>query len=128
MTYLWSGIACTLRTRIEGRLLAKDPVRNPSNTFTVHETKSAAEALLQRDCFDTNPAYSDNEDNKSDSTDHDNDTESSDSESSESEGDTGSHKQQLKKLEKKTEKLAKKKSKRITKDSDDKDTSVNLFS
>jgi hypothetical protein len=65
-TYYWNGIPKTLRSKVENRLLAKDPVRSLSSPFKVDEVNGAVEALLQRDRFDKNFAGSDDEDGSDD--------------------------------------------------------------
>ena len=78
-TYYWNGIPRTLRTKLENRLLAKDPIRSLVTPFGVDEVNRAAEALLQRDRFDMNFAGSDGEDDSDDG--YEESDESSDSES-----------------------------------------------
>ena len=79
-TYYWNGIPKSLRSKLENRLLAKDPVRSLATPFGVDEINSGVEALLQRDRFDMNFAGSD------DGEDSDDEDDESD-ESSDSEGE-----------------------------------------
>jgi hypothetical protein len=83
-TYFWQGIPRTLRSRLENRLLAGDPVRDLSEPFEVDDIDRAAEAILQRDRFDRALDDLDSEDEDSSGVDSSSD---SDDESSESETD-----------------------------------------
>jgi len=76
-TYYWNGIPKALRTKLENRLLARNPNRSLSTPFKVEEINEGVEALLQRDRFDMNFAGSDDERDSDD--DEDGDDESSDS-------------------------------------------------
>lgn len=90
-TYFWQGIPKLLRTRIENRILARDPVRDLSAPFRSREIDTAAEAILQRDRFDRVMADTDSEDE--DSSGSETESESDDeSEDSESESERGSRK------------------------------------
>jgi hypothetical protein len=82
-TYFWQGIPRTLRTRIENRILARDPIRDLSDPFGVDEVDAAAAAILQRDRFDRALEDSDSEDEDSsdEESSSDSDDESSESES-----------------------------------------------
>jgi hypothetical protein len=83
-TYFWQGIPRTLRTRLENRLLAKDPIRDLSEPFEVDDIDRAAEAILQRDRFDRALDESDSESDDSSGMES---SSESDDESSESESD-----------------------------------------
>ncbi|KAH7902945.1 hypothetical protein BJ138DRAFT_1199218, partial [Hygrophoropsis aurantiaca] len=85
-TYHWKGIPKALRSRIEGRLLALEPLRDMSSPFAVADVIAAAEKCFQRDRFDSGLVYSDSDsDSESASYDSDDETESSELESSSSE-------------------------------------------
>ena len=108
-TYYWNGIPKPLRTKVENRLLAKDPVRSLASPFKVDEINGAVEALLQRDRFDMNFAGSDEED--------------SDDDEEDSESDDEDEEDDLKILRRRIRKKAKysKKKKSDTDDTDDSD-------
>ena len=82
-TYFWHGIPKSLRTRIENRILARNPIRDLSTPFSSEDVDKAAEAILQRDRFDRFLADSDSEKERSsgEESSSDSDSESSDSES-----------------------------------------------
>jgi hypothetical protein len=82
-TYFWHGIPKSLRTRIENRILARNPIRDLSTPFSSEDVDKAAEAILQRDRFDRFWADSDSEKERSsgEESSSDSDSESSDSES-----------------------------------------------
>ena len=83
-TYFWQGIPKALRSRIENRLLTRNPVRDLSEPFEVEEVDTAASAILQRDRFDQvlDDSESEKEDSSNDeSSSGDEDDETSDSES-----------------------------------------------
>jgi len=82
-TYFWQGIPRTLRTRLENRLLARDPIRDLSEPFDVEDIDRAAEATLQRDRFDRalDDSDSDEDDSSGMDSSSESDDESSDSES-----------------------------------------------
>src|SRR5882762_4209768 len=83
-TYFWQGIPKALRVRIENRILTRNPVRDLSEPFSIGEIDTAAEAILQRDRFDTALDDSDSEDGGSSGDESDSegsDTSSSDSDS-----------------------------------------------
>ncbi|KZP10548.1 hypothetical protein FIBSPDRAFT_758114, partial [Athelia psychrophila] len=77
-TQYWNGIPRSFRSKIENRLLAKDPARSLTEPFKVSEINSAAEGLLQRDRFDS---YLNNSDDSSDGSDSDSDDNDSSSDS-----------------------------------------------
>src|SRR3984885_628269 len=64
-TYFWQGIPKALKVRIENRILTRDPVRDLSEPFSIGEIDTAAEAILQRDRFDTALEDSDSDDERS---------------------------------------------------------------
>jgi U3 small nucleolar RNA-associated protein 14 len=72
-----------LRTRIENRILVRDPVRDLTQPFGIEDIDTAAEAILQRDRFDRVLADTDSESEESsgDESSSESDSESSDSES-----------------------------------------------
>src|SRR6202042_2858135 len=83
-TYFWQGIPKALKVRIENRILTRDPVRDLSEPFSIGEIDTAAEAILQRDRFDTALDDSESEDGGSsgdESSNEGSDTSSSDSDS-----------------------------------------------
>jgi len=84
-TYFWQGIPKALKVRIENRILTRDPVRDLSEPFSIGEIDTAAEAILQRDRFDTALDDSDSDDaissgEESNSEESDDDSSDSDSE------------------------------------------------
>src|SRR5882672_7255324 len=84
-TYFWQGIPKALKVRIENRILTRDPVRDLSEPFSIGEIDTAAEAILQRDRFDTALEDSDSEDGGSSG--DESDSEGSDSSSSDSDSE-----------------------------------------
>ena len=83
-TYFWQGIPKPLKIRIENRILTRNPVRDLSEPFSIFEIDTAAEAILQRDRFDTALDDSDSDDERSSGeelTSEDSDEETSDSDS-----------------------------------------------
>src|ERR1700727_2392062 len=64
-TYFWQGIPKALKIRIENRILTRNPVRDLSEPFSIFEIDTAAEAILQRDRFDTALDDSDSDDERS---------------------------------------------------------------
>ena len=78
--YFWEGIYKGLRTKIESRLMAKDPDKDLSTAFPVDKIISTAEKLLHRDRFDADLLLSEEETSTSDSED----SSSSDSDSTDS--------------------------------------------
>src|ERR1700729_3643862 len=83
-TYFWQGIPKALKVRIENRILTRNPVRDLSEPFSIGEIDTAAEAILQRDRFDTALDDSDSDDAISsgeESSNEGSDTSSSDSDS-----------------------------------------------
>ena len=83
-TYFWQGIPKALKIRIENRILTRNPLRDLSEPYSVFDIDAAAEAILQRDRFDTALDDSDSEDDQSsgdESSSEDSDDESSESES-----------------------------------------------
>ncbi|KIM71008.1 hypothetical protein PILCRDRAFT_17500 [Piloderma croceum F 1598] len=78
------GIPKALKVRIENRILTRNPVRDLSEPFSIGEIDTAAEAILQRDRFDTALDDSESEDGGSsgdESSNEGSDTSSSDSDS-----------------------------------------------
>ena len=115
-TYFWQGIARTLRIRVENRILAKDPIRDLSDPFTVEEVDTAAAAILQRDRFDC--AFEDT-DSEGDSSYGESSSESDDESSeSESEDEKEKRKRRAKKKKSRT-RMHKKETRRPFPDSDD---------
>src|SRR6266436_3453762 len=84
-TYFWQGIPKALKVRIENRILTRNPVRDLSEPFSIGEIDTAAEAILQRDRFDTALDDSDSEDGGSSG--DESDSEGSDSDSSDSDSE-----------------------------------------
>jgi len=83
-TYFGKGSQSPER-RIENRILTRDPVRDLSEPFSIGEIDTAAEAILQRDRFDTALDDSDSDDaissgEESNSEESDDDSSDSDSE------------------------------------------------
>jgi hypothetical protein len=64
-TYFWQGIPKALKIRIENRILTRNPVRDLSEPFSIGEIDTAAEAILQRDRFDTALDDSESDDERS---------------------------------------------------------------
>src|SRR5882762_821442 len=84
-TYFWQGIPKNMKVRIENRILTQNPLRDLSEPYSVVDINAAAEAILQRDRFDTALDNSDSDDeessgNEASSEDSDSDSEDSDSE------------------------------------------------
>jgi len=57
-----AGNSKSIESRIENRILTRNPVRDLSEPFSIGEIDTAAEAILQRDRFDTALDDSDSED------------------------------------------------------------------
>ena len=64
-TYFWQGIPKALKICIENRILTRNPVRDLSEPFSIGEIDTAAEAILQRDRFDTALDDSESDDERS---------------------------------------------------------------
>jgi hypothetical protein len=84
-TYFWQGIPKALKVRIENRILTRNPVRDLSEPFSIGEIDTAAEAILQRDRFDT--ALDDSESEDGGSSGEESDSEGSDTSSSDSDSE-----------------------------------------
>jgi len=83
-TYFWQGIPKALKIRIENRILTRNPLRDLSEPYSVSDIDAAAEAILQRDRFDTALDDSDSDDEESsgnEASSEDSDSDSSDSDS-----------------------------------------------
>jgi len=84
-TYFWQGIPKALKVRIENRILTRNPVRDLSEPFSIGEIDTAAEAILQRDRFDT--ALDDSESDEGGSSGEESDSEGSGTSSSDSDSE-----------------------------------------
>jgi len=74
-----------LKVRIENRILTRNPVRDLSEPFSIGEIDTAAEAILQRDRFDT--ALDDSESDEGGSSGEESDSEGSGTSSSDSDSE-----------------------------------------
>ena len=52
-TYFWQGIPKALKIRIENHILTRNPLRDLSEPYSIIDIDAVAEAILQRDRFDT---------------------------------------------------------------------------
>jgi len=102
-TYFWQGIPKNMKVRIENRILTQNPLRDLSEPYSVVDINAAAEAILQRDRFDTALDDSDTEDGWSSG-------EESDSEDSDDDDSSDSDSEDEKKRKRRKEKTSRRKS------------------
>ncbi|EED81348.1 predicted protein [Postia placenta Mad-698-R] len=102
--YFWKGIPRLFRQLLEPRLLTAQPNHDLSKPFVMSDVNSKAEALLQRNRFDTDRLPSDDEDSDDESSASESDSDSNDSSDSESEHDKKKRKQKAAKHKVRTKK------------------------
>src|SRR6202790_2965541 len=102
-TYFWQRIPKNMKVRIENRILTQKPLRDLSEPYSVVDINAAAEAILQRDRFDTALDVSDTEDGWSSG-------EESDSEDSDDDDSSDSDSEDEKKRKRRKEKTSRRKS------------------